>query len=86
MILHSDQEGNDCMWKLQCHCIQILHSNFYSVHNIKYCIMNRQIHQHAGKGFSVQWKSIMSIFKSFFLMIKFEIRKRVISLENLFSL
>ena len=30
MILHSDQEGNDCIWKLQCHCIQILHSEIYS--------------------------------------------------------
>ena len=31
MILHSDQEGNDCIWKLRCHCIQILHSYIYSV-------------------------------------------------------
>ena len=22
--------GNDCIWKLQCHCIQILHSDIYS--------------------------------------------------------
>ena len=29
MILN--QEGNDCIWKLQCHCIQILHSDIYSV-------------------------------------------------------
>ena len=31
MILHSDQEGNDCIRKLRCHCIQILHSDIYSV-------------------------------------------------------
>ena len=31
MILHSDREGNDCIWKLQCHCIQILRSDIYSV-------------------------------------------------------
>ena len=31
MILHSDREGNDCIWKLRCHCIQILHSKIYSV-------------------------------------------------------
>ena len=30
MILHSDQEGNDCIWKLRCHCIQILHPDIYS--------------------------------------------------------
>ena len=23
MILHSDRKGNDCIWKLRCHCIQI---------------------------------------------------------------
>ena len=34
MILHSDQEGNDCLQKLQYHCIQILHSDIYSV-NLK---------------------------------------------------
>ena len=37
MILHSDREGNDCIWKLQCHCIQILHSDIYSVWSIKTC-------------------------------------------------
>ena len=31
MFLHSDQEGYDCIWKLWCHCIQILHSEIYSV-------------------------------------------------------
>ena len=31
MILHSDREGNDCIRKLRCHCIQILHSDIYSV-------------------------------------------------------
>ena len=31
MILHLDQEGNDCIRKLWCHCIQILHSDIYSV-------------------------------------------------------
>ena len=31
MILHSDQEGNDCIQKLRCHCIQIMHSDIYSV-------------------------------------------------------
>ena len=31
MILYSDQEGNDCIRKLRCHCIQILHSDIYSV-------------------------------------------------------
>ena len=31
MILHSDREGNDCIRKLRCHCIQIMHSNIYSV-------------------------------------------------------
>ena len=35
MILHSDQEGNDCIRKLRCHCIQILHSDIYSVSNQK---------------------------------------------------
>ena len=30
MISHWDQEGNDCIWRLQCHCIQILHSEIYS--------------------------------------------------------
>ena len=37
MILHSDREGNDCIWKLQCHCIQILHSDIYSVWSMKTC-------------------------------------------------
>ena len=32
MILHSDRKGNDCIRKLRCHCIQILHSDIYSVH------------------------------------------------------
>ena len=36
MILHSDQEGNDCIWKLRCHCIQILHSDIYSVYSTWY--------------------------------------------------
>ena len=31
MILHSDRKGNDCIRKLRCHCIQILHSDIYSV-------------------------------------------------------
>ena len=31
MILHSDREGNDCIQKLRCHCIQIMHSDIYSV-------------------------------------------------------
>ena len=31
MILHSDQEGNECLRKLRCHCIQIMHSDIYSV-------------------------------------------------------
>ena len=31
IFLNSDQEGNDCIWKLLCHCIQILHSDIYSV-------------------------------------------------------
>ena len=31
MILHLDQEGNDCIRKLRYHCIQILHSDIYSV-------------------------------------------------------
>ena len=30
MILHSDREGNDCIRKLRCHCIQIMHSDIYS--------------------------------------------------------
>ena len=30
MILHSDQKGNDYIQELQCHCIQILHSDIYS--------------------------------------------------------
>ena len=34
MILHSDREGNDCIRKLQCHCIQILHSDIYSVASV----------------------------------------------------
>ena len=29
--LHWDREGNDCIRKLQCHCIQIMHSDIYSV-------------------------------------------------------
>ena len=32
MILHSDCKGNDCIQKLRCHCIQILHSDIYSVY------------------------------------------------------
>ena len=32
MILHSYRKGNDCIRKLRCHCIQILHSDIYSVH------------------------------------------------------
>ena len=35
MILHSDREGNDCIWKLRCHCIQIMHSDIYSVYLVK---------------------------------------------------
>ena len=31
MIFHSDQKGDDCIRKLQCHCIKILHSDIYSV-------------------------------------------------------
>ena len=31
MILRSKRKGNDCIWKLLCHCIQILHSEIYSV-------------------------------------------------------
>ena len=31
MFLHSDRKGNDCIRKLRCHCIQILHSDIYSV-------------------------------------------------------
>ena len=30
MISHSDREGNDCIRKLRCHCIQIMHSDIYS--------------------------------------------------------
>ena len=30
MFLHSDRKDNDCIQKLQCHCIQILHSDIYS--------------------------------------------------------
>ena len=30
-FLHSDWKGNDCIRKLRCHCIQILHSDIYSV-------------------------------------------------------
>ena len=30
MILHSDREVNDCIRKLRCHCIQIMHSDNYS--------------------------------------------------------
>ena len=35
MILHSDREGNDCIRKLRCHCIQIMHSDIYSVCKIR---------------------------------------------------
>ena len=35
MILHSDWEGNDCIRKLRCHCIQILHSDIYSAPKTK---------------------------------------------------
>ena len=31
MILHSEWEGNDFIWKLRCHCIQIMYSDIYSV-------------------------------------------------------
>ena len=31
MFLYSKHKGNDCIWKLQCHCIQILHLEIYSV-------------------------------------------------------
>ena len=31
MILHLDREGDDCIRKLRCHCIQIMHSDIYSV-------------------------------------------------------
>ena len=34
---HSDQVGNDCLRKLQSHCIQIMHSDIYSlVENHRY--------------------------------------------------
>ena len=29
-LVSDDQKGNDYKWKLQCHCIQILHSDIYS--------------------------------------------------------
>merc|ERR1719201_2683984 len=31
MTLHSDREGNDCIRKSRCHCIQIMHSDINSV-------------------------------------------------------
>ena len=34
MILHSNREGNDCIRKLRCHCIQIMHSDIYSVQKV----------------------------------------------------
>ena len=47
MILHLDREGNDCIWKLQCHWIQILHSEICSVYSL--CINNG--FDHTGVGF-----------------------------------
>ena len=35
MILRSDGKGNGCIWKLQCHCIQILYSDIYIVYLIQ---------------------------------------------------
>ena len=40
MILHSNWEGNDCIQKLRCHCIQILHSDICSVYWVFRCIFN----------------------------------------------
>ena len=40
MILHLNQEDNDCIWKLQCLCIQILHSKIYSVVSAKSILGN----------------------------------------------
>ena len=33
MVLHSDWEDNDYIWRLQCHCIQTLHSEIYTAVN-----------------------------------------------------
>ena len=44
MILHFEQKGNDCIWKLQCYCIQILHSDIYSVIKKKYGIICKVFH------------------------------------------
>ena len=30
-LVLDDREGNDCIQKLRCHCIHILHSDIYSV-------------------------------------------------------
>jgi hypothetical protein len=40
---HSDQEGNDCKWKLWCHCIQILHSDIYSVEEKTHLFFHHKI-------------------------------------------
>ena len=40
MILHSDREGNDCIRKLRCHCIQILHLDIYSAGYTPYTVSN----------------------------------------------
>ena len=43
MILHSEREGNDCIRKLRCHCIQILHSDINSVFVQGKCSCNTRI-------------------------------------------
>ena len=48
MILHSDREGNDCIRKLQCHCIQILHSDIYSVVHSVIIFLTKIIQDYAG--------------------------------------
>ena len=51
MILHSDREGNDCIRKLRCHCIQIMHSDIYSV-GIGFAVVGRRpIRKPTSEGF-----------------------------------
>ena len=68
MILHSDRKGNDCIRKLRCHCIQILHSDIYSVQtpsfsyklvskNLQHCLISTLLSFFYGNFFTVLYFS-----------------------------
>ena len=54
MILHSDREGNYSIRKLRCHCIQIMHSDIYSVCTYLNFCDNMWIHHPKSKWFIIQ--------------------------------